>query len=308
MNILEQLPDPSWRGISFPITGIRDYGFAQQQAQHRFVFRDQQLIESIGRENPTLRFQIPFRENLRASGWVNLFTVVYPQFFAACQDRTAGDLLDPVHGAIRAKCVSLQESLDVTKRDGVDVIAEFVFAPEDETSVSSDFANLASSIQGLQASAVQFGADAAELSREQLDLIRSLNQPSQRADSTVLDAARSAATSVQQTKNKLRATLGRASFQMEQTRKEVEQARDPELELLRRDTTRFVVASKQLRRTATDPNRPYEVVRAHQEMTKMAFATFKKITVDELIEFNQDLIDMLTIPAGHLVKLPAKNG
>lgn len=306
MNILQQLPDPSWRGITFPMTGIRDYGFAQQQAQHRYIFRDQQLIESLGRDNPTLRFQIPFRENLRAGGWVNLFTSVYPKFLEACLDRTAGDLLDPVHGVIRAKCVALQESLDVSKKDGVDVVAEFVFAPEDDSAKPSDFSNTVKSLEGLRASAVLFGQAASEISAENKKLIQSLNRPSEMAEVSLLNAVRGAATSVQQVKNKTRAALGQVSFQMEQTRKEIEQARDPEIELLRRDSTRFVVASKELRRTATDPNRPFEVVRATQEIGRMAFATSKQITVEELIEFNQDLADLLVIPAGHVVKIPKR--
>lgn len=306
MNVLLQLQNSSWRGIAFPFTGVRDYGFAQQQAQHRFLFRDQQLIESIGKQNPTLRFSIPFRENIRGGGWLNLFTVVYPQFFAACEDRTAGDLIDPIHGLIRAKCVSLQESLDVTKKDGVDVVAEFIFSPEDDSSKASDFANIAKSLQGLQASAIQFGAKAAELSDEQRALIKSLNVPSERADVSVLDGARSVATSVNQVKTKTRAQLGQASFQMEQTRKEIEQARDPELESLRQEANRFILASKNLRKTANDPNRPFEVFRQTQEMTRMAVAVTRQMTVEELIEFNQDLVDMVTVPVGTIIRVPKR--
>jgi len=144
-DILSQLRRASWRGLEFPVSG-RDFGFQQEQTEHRFIFRDTQLIESLGKKNPTYRYTIPFREDLAKGPWTNLFTQVYPQFLAACQDRTRATLVDPVHGGVPAKCMSLRETLSVTRRDGVDVEVEYVFAPAE--------AELASTV-GVQIRGVQ---------------------------------------------------------------------------------------------------------------------------------------------------------
>ena len=130
-DILARLPKASWRGIVFPCSG-REYGFRQEFARHRYVFRDDELIDSIGRENPGYTFQIPAREDLAKGPYANWFTVFYPRFLNACLDRTVGDLMDPVHGRRKCKCASLRETLDVGKRDGVDIMVEFVYAPDEE--------------------------------------------------------------------------------------------------------------------------------------------------------------------------------
>lgn len=305
-DVLRQLQKASWRDITFPVTGTRDYGFAQEQAQHRYIFRDQQLIESLGRQNPTFRYNIPFRENVQR-GFSALFIGIYPLFLAACQDRTAGILVDPVHGAVRCKCASFAESLDVNKRDGVDVLVDFIFAPESVDDVSSNFAQLSKSLTGAVQSAVRFGANVGELSEEQAAIVESLNQPAERGRVSIFNAARAATGSVIQTRNKVSANLNDASTQMDNARTEIEEARDPKLEPLRRDASRLALSSRELAKTAGRPTTPYEVVRTVGEIGRIAFCTANRMTVDAFLELNQQFADLRTIPAGTPVRVPRRD-
>lgn len=307
-TIAEQLQPASWRGISFPFTGARDFGFQQEQASHRFIFRDQQLIESLGRQNPTFRYSIPFREGVRRPPWESLFTVVYPQFLDACQDRSAGELVDPVHGTFRVKCMSLRETLTTDATDGVDVTAEFVFAPEDGDSDPVQFAQLARTLDGLADSGVIFGAAVGNISDEQRKLVDSLNQQSERPEKSLAGIVRQAAGFVQQAKNRTRAQLNKASADMEVTRSEIEQAKDPELEPLRRDASRFSLASKNLAETAGDPTTPQETVETTAEIGRVAFAVSKDVTLDVLLEHNPELEDVFLIPPKTKIKIPKNRG
>jgi len=304
-TILQQLADSSWRGIKFPFSE-REVGFLQDQAQHRFIFRDQQLIESLGRQNPTFRFRCGFFEGVRQHGFVNLFTVVYPLFFAACLDRSAGELVDPVHGTIRAKLASLSETLSGARQDGVEVSADFIFAPEDtEDTLPSQFVQTAKSLQGLQASAVVFGAAVNDLTDEQRKEIAAWNQDSTRGELTILQAGRAVLGSVQQYKDRTRAEIAGATYQVEQARKELEQTVDPELEPLRRDLTRMASAGRNL--VAVESDRPFRKVRVPAEIGRLAFATSKQVPVETLLAMNPWLVDRQTIPAGSSVNLPQRN-
>lgn len=302
-TVFDQLQDLAWRGIYVPLTGKRPYGFQHSQAKHKFIFRNEQLIESLGAQNPTLRYTIPFRENIQRPPWSNLFTRVYPDFLEACRDGSAGDLQDPVHGIIRAKCVSVEETLDVEKKDGVDVDVTFIYAPE-EGDEGIRFGQIADTIQGLAVQAVRFGAAVGELSDEARKQFTDLNKEGERADQSIANTVRQATGFVQQTKQKTRAKLYDAGTRMEVTRREIEEARDPELEPLRRDASRTTLAARRLAQTAGDPTTPWEVVKTHEAIGRLAFATAHGLTIDVLLDHNPSLADMFLIPPGTPVKVP----
>lgn len=307
-TIAEQLQPASWRGVKFPFTGARDFGFQQEQANHRFIFRDEQLIESIGRQNPTFRYPIPFRDGVRRPPWKNLFTEVYPRFLDACTDRSAGELIDPVHGTFRAKCMSLRETLTTDATDGVEVVAEFVFAPEAGDSDPVQFAQLARTLDGLADTGVVFGAAVGNISEEQRQLVDSINQQSERPETSVFGVARQASSLVQQTKNRTRAQLNRVSADMEVTRSEIEKAKDPELEPLRRDASRFSLASRNLAKTAGDPRTPFDTIRTTAEIGRIAFAVSVGVPLGVLLDLNPSLEEVLMIPEKTTIKLPKSRG
>jgi prophage DNA circulation protein len=307
-DILKQLRPASFRGIGFPAAGTRDFGFAQEQAQHRFVFRDEQLIESLGRQNPTFRFSIPFREDIALGPWKNLFTEVYPRFLAACQDRTAGILVDPIHGNVRVKCVSFSESLDATRRDGVDVAVDFVFAPESTDDVASQFQQVATTLEGAAVQAVRFDQAALNLSPETRAQLADFQRESPTARTDIFTAIRSVSDQVNQNRNRVSAQLQDAAYKMERTRESLDQARNPEVAPLRRDVARLELAARNLDESARRPPRPFRPVVAAEPIGRMAFATRYQVSVDDLIEFNPALANIFVIPIGYTVNVPRRDG
>jgi len=128
-DALKKLGPLSWRGIKVPIVS-RKVDFSQSLARQKFGYRDNAFIESLGAENFS-SYTIPFRQGIvRGPYDPNLFSVTLPAFIVACRDSTAGELHDPVLGNFRCKCTSFSSSLDMNKRDGVDVDVAFVYAPE----------------------------------------------------------------------------------------------------------------------------------------------------------------------------------
>jgi hypothetical protein len=128
MDIFKQLPIASYDGIQFPISSY-SWGFAQSQAQYKFIFKDQQFLQPLGRENKTFRFSIPFYEDI-TEVVDNLYTEVFPQFLAACEDGEPKILNTPDFGEYRVMCIRFEPSYDPTKRAGVSVDVEFIEAPE----------------------------------------------------------------------------------------------------------------------------------------------------------------------------------
>jgi prophage DNA circulation protein len=307
-DVLKQLRPASFRGIGFPASGVRDFGFSQDQAQHRFIFRDEQLIESLGRQNPTFRFSIPFREDIALGPWKNLFTEVYPRFLAACQDRSAGILVDPIHGSVRVKCASFSEMLDATKRDGVDISVDFVFSPESADDVSSQFQFVASSIQGAVEQANRFDSDALTLSPDVRARVALLQSESPTARTDIFTAVRSVSDQVNASRNKVSAQLQDAAYKMERTRDSIDEARNPQLAPLKRDAARLELAAKSLDEAASRPPRPFRKQLALEPIGRMAFATRHQVSIDDLIAFNPDLANVFIIPAGYAVNVPRRDG
>jgi hypothetical protein len=131
-DVLKNLPRLSWRGIEIPILSRRA-GFAQGEQKHRYVYRDQEFVESTGTENWTFSYTIPFREGVSKLPYKSLFKETFTKFINACRDRTSGPLIDPVLGPFIAKCTSLSDETDVNRRDGDDINVEFVQAPEEDS-------------------------------------------------------------------------------------------------------------------------------------------------------------------------------
>lgn len=136
-DVLKQLPHLSFRGIQVPCVSISG-GFQHESADHKFQFRDEELIESLGRRNITLAYTVPFREDLFLTPQGQLFTVVFPQWLDACRDRSRGPLVDPILGEIPAKVTQFRYNVDPNKRDGIDVDVEFIHAPEQNSIAELD--------------------------------------------------------------------------------------------------------------------------------------------------------------------------
>ncbi len=231
-DVLREMQRAAWRFIEFPITS-RKYGFQQQQARHRYIFRDQQLIESLGVDNPTYRYTIPFREDISKGPYRHLFTVVYPDFLDACIDRTRGVLSDPVHGDVNVKCVSLSEDLDVNKRDGIDVEVEYIIAPL-ESEITQDLTTQVKTLQGAADDARRFDAAIKKIDWKQ--------QPPPAATVSPLDAISSIGNQVEVAGGKITSALADYSFRIEKSVETIDRLKDPNLAPTRQQARRLQAA------------------------------------------------------------------
>ena len=300
-DILAQLSEFSWRGIEAPIT-MRDFGFQQAQASHRYIFRDEELIESLGRKNGTYRYTIPFREDLIQSPWKNLFTVVYPDFLNACIDRSADILGDPVHGAVRAKCVSLREILDVHKKDGIDVEAEFIRAPLLADITGGDAALTVVTTQSAQKQAGFFDAGYASISAADQKAIADLNAGAPPNLSNPLDAVSGIANQLEANGNKVTGAVNDTAFRAGKTADSIDRVKNPRLQPLRRAALRAQHSAQRLQTELDTPPRVVQTTKAAFDITTAALAGTYGMALDAFFKLNPALQGKLLVSQGTPVR------
>lgn len=292
-DVLSQLSEAAWRGIEFPLTEW-EFGFSQDSEAHRFIFRDEQLIESLGLTNPTYRYKIPFREGLARGPWENLFVEVWPKFLAACIDRSAGILLDPFNGPVQCKVASLAATGDPNRRDGLDVEANFITAP-DEDFDRVELGTQLSSIQGAQG--LQHALDQ-NLSSSDLDdatkkQLAELNKPAQTGRLNPLQFATGAANQIEVAGNKLAAGFGQVANQMQTLDDSVRRLGRPDLQPIRANARRLELAALDLAKLTIgrDPSRSrtIRIYTVPADVGKIALAARLKMTVQDLIRLNPSI-------------------
>jgi hypothetical protein len=292
-DILRDLRRASWRELEFPVIA-REFGFQHEQQEVRYLFRDLQLVESLGRKNPTYRYTIPFREDIARGPWRNLFTIVYPQFLAACLDRTRDSLVDPVHGGVPAKCVSLRELLTVGKRDGIDVEAEFIHAPAE-----SEFATVAAQIRGIEGARGMAGA----LDREITKIPFRQELPPEPTISP-LDAVSSVTSQVEVGVNRVAASFGDAAFRIEKATDSIKRLKDPANQPVLQQAARLRNALLDFEETV-DPigARPLRRITNTVDRPISALAALLGMTVQELVRLNPTLARSPAVRAGASLRI-----
>lgn len=296
-DILKQLQRPSWREIEFPIS-TRDYGFAQEQAKHRYVFRDNQLIESLGRENPAWRYTIPFREDITVGGWEHLFVGVYPDFLAACQDRSRGVLTDPFHGSRPAKCVSLRELMDVNRRDGLDVEVEFIYAPA-ETDFENNLGTGIRTLQGYASYARRFDNELAVIPWQQELPPEPVVSP--------LDAISAVGGQVLLVQGKVDGALADSAFRLEKSVQTIDRLNNPNLASTRTQARRLQAAALALEdRGDVTGAKPLRRTKTAADITVAALAGKLGITLELLLRLNPALRRSPLVKANTEIKVTAE--
>lgn len=254
------------------------------------IFKDNQLIESLGRNNPTYRYTIPFREDITVGGWVHLFTEVYPDFLAACQDRTRGVLTDPVHGSRPCKCVSFREILDVNKRDGVDVEVEFIRAPA-EDDFENNLGTQIRTLKGYEGYARRFDNDLtaavgkAVASDGSLRDIVNANPPE--ASVSPLDAISAVGGQALLVQGKVSAALADSAFRLEKTVSTIDKLQNPDLAPLRLQARRLQMAAIDLEaKTDVTGTRPLAKLNTATTITVVALAASLGMPLQALLSLN----------------------
>lgn len=289
-DIVGRFTIASWRGLGFPCAG-RDYGFRQEFARHRYVFRDEELIESIGRENPTYSYTIPAREDLAKGPWNNWFTTAYPAFIAACLDRTVGPLIDPIHGEIEAKCASLRETLNVNRRDGVDVTVDFVYAPEE----------VGDAEQPLSIESVEGAEGMAGFLDEEIEKVDWQQEEPPGATVPFFNAIRGIGDQLEVARSRFEANMAQLASQMEALEARLDALKNPDYQSLRRNARRLGLAAYRLNKTATTPISPTKGIIVTVEVGLIALAASHNMTPAELTTLNPSLKRKNTVKRGELV-------
>lgn len=290
-DALSLLPRLSWRGAEYPVSA-RSMGFSHQSVEHAFQYRDNATIESIGAKNPTFRYTIPFRQGIAKGPYKDLFTKGLPQFHDDCFDSTAGSLRDPVRGFRLAKCVSYLETMDVQKRDGTDVTAEFVYAPlpgDEEAERTVDLPGVTSE------------AGLLERELEQQPWVEQDNPGVGLVDPLLAIAG--LGQQVLASGNKLSAATERVISQLEEVEATFQELADPRNEPL-------VSSSRTLRdrlirlrdRSETPARRVLTIVLPYQQ-TLSIVAMNNNMTLEELLDLNPLLAQWPMVPANAKVRV-----
>lgn len=305
-DVLIQMQRAGWRFIEFPITS-RKYGFQQEQARHRYIFRDNQLIESLGTDNPTYRYTIPFREDIAKGPYKHLFTEVYPKFLDACLDRTRGVLSDPVHGDVNCKCVSFSEDLDVNKRDGIDVEVEFIVAPLQEAVEASNQSYR--TLQGVASDARRLDAEIEKvIDRDRLGRdIRQLPPPKPTVNP--LDFVSAVGNQIEVAASKITAAVADTAFRLEKTVDTIDRLKNPDTAQLRAQARRLQAALFRLEDGANQTGQhPIKRLTLGANKSLSALAASLGMSVQEFLQLNPECARSPMIRAGTIIRAFADRG
>lgn len=287
---LRFLPPASFRGIEFPVVA-RSHGFQHSSARHKFQFRDDELIESLGRQNPTWRYTIPFHRGFARSQYDDLFPDRFAAFKIACLDKTGGELIDPIDGNRRVKVAEYAELLDVTRKSGVDVEVTFVQAPADQPA-QQDFP----SIPKAREAAVQFDEQVAEIYR-----LRQEAPPEPTVNP--FDALAGIADQTNAAFNKVDASIRRVESEARNAEDSIERLREPKLAPAKRNARNLQRAAVDLLDSlSVNPGRP---VRTHTVLFATgpkSLASFLQNTLAEFFRLNPRQVGKVTVEKGERVK------
>lgn len=299
-DVLHQLNDAAWRGIQFPISAW-DFGFTQDNEKHRFIFRDEQLIESLGTTNPTYRYTIPFREDIFRGPFVNLFTVVWPQFLAACLDRTAGLLDDPFNGPVQVKVASLQATGEPNRRDGIEVQCDFITSPDEDFDRQDLGSNLAT-IEGARGMQGFLDREAGKLDDATKKALAELNKDAAFGRLNPFDAATGAINQIEAAGNKISAAFGDVAYRAGKLDDALRRNADPKTAPLRANARSMQLTALDLQRQTLTGNasrsrkvRVYVVLAA---IGKLALASKLGMGIQDLIRLNPSIARMPIVPDG----------
>ena len=115
---IRKLRVPEWRGIMVPCARFT-HRFAHESSPQHVSYAQGDFIDMTGTRARTWTATIAFNETLR--GYNNLFSKVWPDFYAAYRDRSPGILLTPLQGEVLCTPGSYEDGLDPKVLDGISV-------------------------------------------------------------------------------------------------------------------------------------------------------------------------------------------
>jgi hypothetical protein len=286
-DILRDLPRLSWRGIEVPIMA-RSARFVQNNAKHKYTYKDGEFIESTGTENWVFQYTVPMREGIVREPYRKLFITEFTKFVAACRDRTTGDLNDPVLGPFRAKCTSLSDTTDVNRRDGDDLAVEFVQSPED-----GDESELWTNVENLTSASNEAGK-----LDEQIALVVWEQEDSPEPVADILALIDGLARQAEMEMNQISAGIDNAAWKLEKIENSVDRLQDPKAWPLHRSARRLRKAVHSIGERVTDPGRVVRNATLAAATTVSAIAAERGMSLQDLLKLNPALAASPMVPSG----------
>ena len=285
-DVLKDLLRLSWRGIEVPVShcGAR---FQQDEVAHRYTYRDKELIESTGLQNWTFAYTIPMREDVAKGPYKHLFYDTLPKFIIACLDRTTGPLVDPILGPMPAKFTGWAHEIDVNRRDGVDVVADFKFAPDEDTDEPQQEQACVNNCVG---EAGQLDSEVMPKKWAQEAGLEPMIDPFLLADSFIRMA--------QFKMGQMAAALDNATSKIDKTIAAIDSLNDPAQWPVRQSALRLKNATAQLALTVMSPGRKVSSSTTGAPTTIAALASQFGMTVMAFLALNPMLAINPAVPAG----------
>lgn len=128
VDILSQLLETTWRGISFPTLTVSSAG-GHGLVPHKRMDRNGWRVENTGRNSLTVQLRIPFINTIargRGETWRDLFPVTYRKVLAACEERSTGHFQHPIYGVRTMKAADWREELNPDFRGGPTLDVNFL--------------------------------------------------------------------------------------------------------------------------------------------------------------------------------------
>jgi len=287
-----QLPHLTWRDTIWLPVAERSHEFAHEGAEQLILYRNGSFTEQTGAGARIFEYTIPLREGVTKGPYYNLFSntlmVLWRSFH---DDKSPGNLFDPIYGLQLCVPQRWSETTDVNKRDGVDVrISWKTHTPIDGSEESSS-----SSLDSLT-------SDAKRLDDE----VQAINWPKQQPPPDATSDPLSAAAGVLQQGNyairRNKARFHAVAYKMgavEDAAAEAESNGIPGAGFVRQDARRGRLRATKV---AESPTRDLAstVVQVTIGSTTDLFSSARAlgVSIQDLIELNPNLATTPTIPGG----------
>jgi hypothetical protein len=284
-------PRFSWRGKEYPIL-TRSVDFAHESVEHKFQYRDNEIIEQLGAHNLVFRYTLAMREDIAKGPYRNLFSVGLGQLIRDCRNRDPGELVDPIYGLFICTPNSFADESDVNKRDGVDVKVEFRYAPaidEDDSDVT------AATTQSVKTDAGALDQEAAQGSWHQ--------EPSPEPTTDPLSAIAGVAGQIDAQSNRMSAALDDVAYRCEKIEMLVDKAEDPKNYPIKRSARRVREAALRAKARAQDPLGHVVQVTTRFGQTVIDLAGSVGMTTLDLLRLNPQLVSQPTVASGTVVRV-----
>lgn len=293
-DILTQLLECSFRGISFPVESL-SFDVAQTVIQHRRMDRNGAKLENTGLGAVTYSLKAPFCNTIArgpSETWDNLYPDQKNKLLDALTDRSTGDFIHPELGLRRCKAGNIRTELDPNYRGGIVI----VFTLIEDTEEGDAVAITANSTIDLAVSAA-ISLDAT---------LGSLNPPLDSGMSEIgfkdFEDAINAITGVfDQVGLMQKQIIGKIDRVIGKVNKLIDTAGGT-IKDLGTAPDQLVSSLLQLKDNMLAEPKPLGVYQTLQAMTVSQLATLKKNTVTQLITLNPSLASSAMVPKFTLIR------